>query len=62
MRSRASEAAIATSRSQSENSMNTPAPLAVALPCMRLTPVIVASASSAGRSTVRSTSSGVEPS
>ena len=41
--------------------MNTLAPFAPALARMRLTPVIVASASSTGRSTLRSTSSGVDP-
>ncbi len=37
------------------------APSAVAVERMRLMPVIVASASSAGRTRLRSTSSGVEP-
>ncbi|MNV28158.1 hypothetical protein D3C71_1193400 [compost metagenome] len=61
MRSRASEAAMAISRSQSVNSMKMLAPSEVAEERMRLIPVMVASASSVGRMMVRSTSSGVEP-
>ena len=52
---------MATSRSQLENWMKICAPSALALDSIRLMPAIVESASSAGRSTVRSTSSGVEP-
>src|SRR5688500_2283709 len=61
MRSRASDAAIATSRSQSENCRKIRAPSELACPSIRLMPVMVEIASSTGRSTVRSTSSGVEP-
>ncbi|MNT62867.1 hypothetical protein D3C72_2006280 [compost metagenome] len=61
MRSRASEAAMAISRSQSLNSMKIDAASEVADERMRLMPVIVASDSSTGRMMVRSTSSGVEP-
>src|SRR3546814_3712322 len=60
-RSRALDAAIATSLLQSLNWMNNWAPSALARESMRLMPDIVDSASSAGRNTVRSISSGVEP-
>src|SRR3546814_16281375 len=61
MRSRALDAAIATSLLQSLNWMNNWAPSALARESMRLMPDLVDSASSAGRTTVRSISSGVDP-
>src|SRR5690606_10313088 len=61
MRSRASEAAMAMSRLQSLNSTWICPPSALAREFIDLMPAIVASASSTGRRTLRSTSSGVEP-
>src|SRR5690606_1243922 len=61
MRSRASDAAIAMSRFQSLNSTWIWPPSALAREFIDLIPAIVASASSTGRSRLRSTSSGVEP-
>ncbi len=61
MRSRASDAAIATSRLQSLNCTKTPPPSAPALAFIDLMPGMVAIASSTGRTRLRSTSSGVEP-
>jgi hypothetical protein len=61
MRSRASEAAMAMSRLQSLNSTWICPPSALAREFIDLMPAIVASASSTGRRTLRSTSSGVDP-
>src|SRR3546814_12998121 len=60
-RSRALDAAIATSLLQSLHWMNNWAPSALARESMRLMPDIVDSASSAGRNTVSSIASGVQP-
>ena len=61
MRSRASDTATATSRLQSLNCTAMPPLSALALAFMVLMPDMVASASSTGRTRLRSTSSGVEP-
>jgi hypothetical protein len=61
MRSRASDAAMAMSLSQSLNLTCTEPPSALAREFIDSMPGIVASASSTGRTMLRSTSSGVEP-
>src|SRR6476659_2139144 len=61
IRWRASDAAIAMLRLQSVKNTRKSAPSARAVPSVRLMPDMVDKASSTGRNTVRSTSSGVDP-